>query len=555
MVCRNKNSIHNKKALWYSLVLLSAMTIAVYSVGLFNGFAWDDEFIIVKNPATRQITNVAKLLFAPDVVKPYYRPLTRATYLFDYWLFGMNPSAFHFVNIVIHLLNVIFLYFVCSRVATNKVSALIASLLFAVHPINTESVNFISARNNLLSLFFSLASFLVLLRKEGKAGKWPILSAIFFFFGLLCKETAMMLLVVIALYSIPPFSPGFAARLREKAPSLLSFVFLAGVYLLLRSFALHGIIGSGSLAEGLSERLAQNYYIIPHYLKLFFFPTDLTIFHVVPKAGLFNDPVLLLAWVAIAAAIWLTVRWHNRAAIFGLLWFAVNYVPIANIVPISSWPMADRFMYIPAAGLCLVAGEFLSYIYYRYSARQLVSVGISIIVIALAAWTVKRTMDWKDDISLFKSAVRSDPASVSGHFNLGNAYLERSDFATARLEWMKTLEIDPRHSEALTQMGTFSATQGDLQKAEQYYLAALRSDPGNVMAHYNLGRLYEIKGDRQNALEQFELALKYMSVTYEEYTGEIQKRVARLRGDLNKRIGHGAESIELNQKSPKIEQP
>lgn len=540
MICQSRNSTHNKKALWYSLVLLSAVTIGIYFISIFNGFAWDDEFIIVKNPATRQITSVAKLLLAPDVVKPYYRPLTRATYLFDYWLYGMNPSAFHSVNIAIHLLNVILLYLVCSRVATNKVSALIAALLFAVHPINTESVNFISARNNLLSLFFSLASFLVLLREEGKAGRWPILSAIFFFFGLLCKETAMMMLIVIALYSISPFSSGFAARLREKAPSLLPFVFLAGVYLLLRSFALHGIIGSGSLTQGLLERLAQNYYIIPHYLKLFLFPTDLTIFHMVPKAGLFNDPMLLLTWIAIAAAIWLIVRWDNRATIFGLLWFIVNYVPIANIVPISSWPMADRFMYIPAAGLCLVAGEFLSYIYYRYSAKQLVSVGISIIVIALAAWTVKRTTEWKDDISLFKSAIRNDPASAAGHFNLGNAYLERSDLTAARLEWMKTLEIDPKHSEALTQIGTLSATQGDLQKAEQYYLAALRSDPGNLMAHYNLGRIYEIKGDRENALEQYELALKYVSVTYEEYTGEIQKRVARLRGDLKKSIEHGA---------------
>ncbi|MGO8989653.1 MAG: tetratricopeptide repeat protein [bacterium] len=542
MICQSKNPIHNKKALWYSILLLSAVTIAVYSVGLFNGFAWDDEFIIVKNPATRQITSVAKLFLDPDVVKPYYRPLSRATYLFDYRLFGMNPSAFHSVNIVIHLLNVILLYLVCSRVATNKISALVAALLFAIHPINTESVNFISARNNLLSLFFSLVSFLILLRNEGKAGRWPILSAIFFFFGLLCKETAMMMLIVIALYSIPPLSSGFAARLREKVPSLLPFVFLAGVYLLLRSLALHGVIGTGSLAEGLLERLARNYYIIPHYLKLFLFPADLTIFHVVPKAGLFNDPMLLLAWVAIAAAIWLIVRWRNRATIFGLLWFVVNYVPIANIVLIPSWPMADRFMYIPAAGLCLVAGEFLGYIYSRYSAKQLVSVGMSIIVITLAAWTVKRTMEWKDNISLFKSALKNDPASTVGHFNLGNAYLERNDLAAAKFQWLKALDIDPGYSDALTQMGTLAATQGDFDKAEKYYLAALHSapginDPDKAMAHYNLGRICEKERRPFEALQHYNLFLEKVSVFYAEYKPDAEERAARLRRDLTNSTG------------------
>ncbi len=532
MISQDKNSIHKRNALWPLLLVLSAVTIGVYSVSFFNGFVWDDEFIIVKNPALRQVTSVANLLLAPDVVRPYYRPLTRITYLFDYWLFGMNPAAFHAVNVVIHLLNVLLLYLVCCKIATNRAFAFITALLFAVHPINAESVNFISARNNLLSLFFSLASFLLLLRGDGRWGKWLILSAMLFFFGILCKETALMVFVLIAVYSLSPFSSRFVEGLREKALSLLPYLLFAGGYLVLRSYALHGIMGTGAIANGLATRLGQNYYIIPHYLKLFLFPIDLTVFHVVPKAGFLDDPMLLLAWVAILVVIWLIVRWHNRAAIFALLWFAVNYLPIANIVPIPSWPMAERYMYIPAAGFCLVAAEFLGYIYSGSSAKQLVWVGTCVIVVTFAAWTVKRTMVWKDDISLFQSAIKNDPASAVGHLNLGNAYLDRSDLIEARLEWMKTLEIDPRHSDALTQMGTLSATQGDFQKAEQYYLAALRSDPGNAMAHYNLGKLYEVEGNRWNAVEHFELALKYMSVTYGEYTEEIEQRLARLRANL-----------------------
>ena len=155
--------------MWSAFLVLSAVTMAVYWVSFFNGFVWDDEFIIAKNPAIRQITSLPDLLLSPDVVKPYYRPLNRATYLLDYWLFGMNPLPFHAVNIVIHLLNVFLLYLVCCKVATDRVSAFIAALIFAVHPINTESVNFISARNNLLSLFFSLGAFLTFILHKSKS--------------------------------------------------------------------------------------------------------------------------------------------------------------------------------------------------------------------------------------------------------------------------------------------------------------------------------------------------------------------------------------------------
>ena len=106
------------------------------------------------------LRNVPEVLLAPDLIKPYYRPLNRATYLFDYRVAGMNPAWYHGVNILIHLGNVILLYLLSIRLLRNWYAALVAALLFAVHPVNSEAVNFISARNTLLALFFSLASLL-----------------------------------------------------------------------------------------------------------------------------------------------------------------------------------------------------------------------------------------------------------------------------------------------------------------------------------------------------------------------------------------------------------
>src|SRR5512136_595301 len=101
-----------RKDLWVALLILVSVTLAVYSVTFFNGFVMDDEVIIVNNPQTLSLRNVPDVLLAPDLIKPYYRPLNRATYLFDYHLAGMNPAWYHGVNIIIHLGSVLLLYLV-----------------------------------------------------------------------------------------------------------------------------------------------------------------------------------------------------------------------------------------------------------------------------------------------------------------------------------------------------------------------------------------------------------------------------------------------------------
>src|SRR5512136_3084945 len=109
-----------RKDLWIALLLLASITLAVYSVTFFNGFVMDDEVIIVNNPQTLSLANVPEVLLAPDLIKPYYRPLNRATYLFDFQVAGMNPAWYHGINIFIHLGNVILLYLVSMRFLRNR---------------------------------------------------------------------------------------------------------------------------------------------------------------------------------------------------------------------------------------------------------------------------------------------------------------------------------------------------------------------------------------------------------------------------------------------------
>ena len=517
------------------MLILAAATLMVYSVTFFNNFVLDDEVIILNNPKTFSLRNLRETLLSPDIVKPYYRPLNRATYLMDYWLAGAHPAWYHGVNIAIHLGNVLLLYLVIRRLLPDRGAALVAALIFGVHPVNSEAVNFISARNTLLALFFNLASLVTFLDARERGKRVPFLSALFFFCGLLSKETALMLMVVIALYTFFPLTGREERKTwRERTLFLLPYLFLAMAYFAMRFFSLQGVVGAAIPTEGLFHRLAQNYHIIPQYLGLLLFPADLTIFHKVPQGGWFDPPWFFPAWLVLLATAGMTLRSRDRVAWFALAWFGINYLPISNIVPIPSEPVTERYLYMPAIGFFLALGMLFSRAPAQGRIRLGFCGGVAIIVIACGALTIQRNLDWRDNLSLFSSGVMKDPSSAAAHYNLGTAYMEKDDLVSARREWERTLAIDSGYADALTQMGTLAAVQGDLPTAERYYLAALQappgvSDPDKSMAHYNLGKIYEIHRQTERALQHYRRFLENVPITYLEYRPDAERRIAHLR--------------------------
>ena len=459
-----------------ALLFLALLTLAVYGNSLVNGFVWDDEFIIVNDPAVRDLSGAATLMLSPDVVKPYYRPLNRASYLFDYQLFGMRSAGFHAVNVLIHLLNVLLLFLLGLRFFRTSAPAVLAAALFAVHPINAEAVNFLSARNTLLSLFFVLSSILVF--HEGlMKGSWGrlVLSGFLWFLGLLSKEPAALAIVVMAamVFTIP---------LREKLPKmkiavLLPHLAFAGAYAVLRVLAVGGAVGSSGIIAGLPGRLAGNLIVIPQYLRFLLFPSDLNIMHSVSAPTIGDMPWLIPVWALIVFVLWLLLRTRSVPVLIGLFWFALNYLPISNIIPIPSAPMAERYLYLPAIGLWVIVAD-RGYALYRklHNSKALATVA-AIVLVLLGGVTANRNRDWKDDIALFGSVVRTDPGSSDGHFNLGNSLRDAGDLKGAEREWLETLRLDPANSGAMTQLGSFAAIKGDLGKAEHWFRAALDADP------------------------------------------------------------------------------
>jgi Tfp pilus assembly protein PilF len=188
---------------------------------------------------------------------------------------------------------------------------------------------------------------------------------------------------------------------------------------------------------------------------------------------------------------------------------------------------------MPAVGFFIVLGVLFSWIHMQGRSKQALWGITAIVVTACGILTIQRNLDWKNDLALFSSGTRNDPMSPAAHFNLGTAYRENGDLQSASREWEKALAIDPKYPDALTQMGTMAAVQGDLLTAEKYYLAALEgpqgvSDPEKSMAHYNLGKIYEKRGLPQLALQKYRQFLETVPLTYMGYKNEVEQRIAGL---------------------------
>lgn len=508
-------------------LLLVSITLAVYGNSLANGFVWDDEHIIVQNPRTRDLASIGTVLLTPDEVAPYYRPLNRASYLIDFQLFGMDPAGFHAVNLGLHAASVLLLFLLGSRLFAHRGPALLGALLLAVHPIHSEPVNFITGRNNLLALLFSLATFVSFLdahRRGSQRHAW--ISAAAFFLGLLSKEQALMVLAVIAAWLV---LPGHGKRSGAPSWSLLRPHALAlVVYATLRTIALDGAGTGPQLLDGLPERIAQNYFVLPHYLRLVLFPRDLTIFHSLPGEGS-SSIWPLAAWTIMVLGLAIAAWRRTPASTAGLLWLVANLLPIANIVPIPSAPIAERYLYVPVVGLWLLLADGLDRLSIKLARPALFTASIAVIVTVLAGRTAVRNLDWRDDLRLAASAVAVNPRSARAQFNLGVALKDAGDLRGARAAWEAASRIDPADGQTLTQLGTVAALDGDFAQAARYYRDALRSDPAISIAHLNLAKIYDRSARPAEALAHYEDFLRISDSFYAEHVPVVRQRVAELR--------------------------
>jgi len=507
------------------VVLLGVLTFLVYLNSLQNEFVFDDLGLIVKSSKITDLRNLPKILGVDG--RAAYRPIRTASHAIDYALFGLNPAGFRAVNIALHVLNGTLLFFLFRTLLRNPRPALLAAMLFVVHPIQTESVAYISGRRDLLFALFYLLGFACYVRyRESDRLRYLFLAGASYLLSLLSKEMAISLPLLCLCYdvvrSIPaaegnsPLSPLRAVaegvRTAVRRHTLLYAAGTAGLLFLVWYYVYR--INPSQQREmyggGLGPTLMTSARIVVHYLKLLIFPVTLSAdysYNAFPVSRSLGDPRALFALAILGAVAWGILRLlpSARWAAFGGLWFFVTLLPVSQIIPHHEM-MAEHYLYLPSAGIFLAAGVLLEGALVQPRRQGATVVAFTLVVALLGVRTVVRNRDWRDSQTLWTKTILTAPGSARAHINVGELALRQGRSLQAFREFQEAISIQPDDAVNRDNLGVVLLRHGMFDEAEQQFREAIRIQPRYVNSRVNLGLIYLNRRQLDEAEQEFRAA-------------------------------------------------
>ena len=504
-------------------LLLLLLAVLPYVNTLLGSFVYDDHFQIVENPYVhsfrylRQIFGTTVWSFqGAQGVTNYYRPLMMFEYLLLYQIAGPVPFTFHLANLVLHALIVWLVFVILRRLSGDRV-ALVASGLFALHPIHTESVAWIAAVTDLQLALLYLLTFLLYLRLadqgRGKGARAVMCAA--FALALLSKEQAMTLPALAMAFE--HFYRGDRAETsaRQKLSRYGPLWAVAGVYLVLRVLLLGGVASIVS-RPGLSwyEVGLSAVSLVGGYLGKLVWPFHLSAYYVFYKSSHLTDRGVLLGLAGLAAcALAFVALWRrSRLVSFGLLWMFAPLGPVLNPRWMPASVFAERYLYLPSVGFCWILGWCAVKLWNAEGPPLLRPLSRAVPVVLAAAGvlfafaTVQRNRDWRTEETLFLQTLNAQGDSSLIRSNLGGIYFDTGALDRAEHEWLKSLAAGPTNAFVLDNLGLLRTRQHRYIEALDFFERALRARPVYMNAHLNMADTLAEMGRKDEAEWQFRIA-------------------------------------------------
>lgn len=508
------------------VVLLFLLSVGCYLNTLMNAFVYDDELQILKNPYVKswhylpQIFRTTVWSFIGSAGDTnYYRPLMTMTYLALWNVFGDSPVGYHLFNILLNALVVTCVYYVGRNLFKNQWPALVAAILFAVHPVHTETVSWIAAVPDLEATLLCLLGFHVYLNSPEIPWKRQILIVICFLLALLAKEPALMLAPLLVYYEHFARESRLETTFPSKAKRYLPVCLAALGYLVLRVALL------GKLAPVLQhsqltwpQTIYSAFALITEYARLLFWPTKLSAFHVFHASDSFGEPVVLLGVGIVIITLILASVLYKRfpAAAFCIVWIGVTLAPVLNARWMAGNVLTERYLYLPSVGFCWLVGWAVKTAWDLVEAKSgaklpiratLSAIGIALVLLAVTS-TWSRNRVWRNDLTLYTKTLQTDPDSHIMHMNLGVTYYESGDFAAAEREIRRAVDLKPDSTNDLNALGCVYLEQGRLIEARDALQRAITLKPQWTDPHFNYGRLLKKMGQDDDALAEFQKAVE-----------------------------------------------
>ncbi len=573
---------------WLVSILLVLVSTAVYLPSLNHEFVWDEVTQIEQNAPKLEKSKLGlNLIFSEQhevKTKKYYRPAYRASLIIDNGLWGTTRNGFQVTNILLHAGCTLLLYYLSLlllltfNVAKGNYIAFGASLLFALHPMHVESISFVAARGDVLAALFTMGS-LYLYALSPKRVLYVLLSGLLFYLALLSKEVAFYLPFVLVGYDL------ITRRLDRN--SILGYgVFTLIIVFYFYSRAYSTIIIPGVTSDNPQENmvLAETNYGVMEFIRIFLnsylfylkkllLPYDLNPFiPYVPTSVLYSVLGFLVLAALSVTALASAFRKENITS-FCVLWVLASLGPAVMVafINIAISPLAERFLYIPSAGFCLL----LSYAIVRVSGEfRRENIGyVAVVVVSLIYMfiTVNGQSIWRDNITLWRSvATERSTNTITPKLNYGTELLKAGEYKAAKEQfelalspriaardrgksraasqlsitymlerdypnaekWLdRSFELDPTTgAEYYFQKASLALRKNDPASAERYLLKSVEINPYNENTYYLLSGIYMIKAGQEKSRDKYLVAEKWAkkSLDVAPYFAEAHLNLAKI---------------------------
>ena len=507
---------------WLLALVAAALGGIVYLNTLDHPFVYDDERTVVENASLRDPNLIALLAWER------FRPLINLTYALDFQLGELEPQGYHLTSIFLHMLHVALLFLFARTAfddsarrtasppgASSTHFAFAVAALFAVHPMMSEAVGYVSGRSEVLCGVFLIPALLAH-RRWILSGRIAWLAAALGCFVLSAgsKEVGGMwpflALLQDQLLVTPPDEDREAVRAARRRRllclhlPLIALVIAGGVFRI-RAF----VRDEALLPRSIWQNVMTEWEIIWRYLRLLFLPTDQSLVHPTQRIGSFWD---LGAWIAGLGLVALMVfAWRGRdrvpIAAFGVFWFLLLLAPSSSFVPLNEL-MAEHRVYAASSGFFLALIAFGELASRRVKARGSIAVALAVLLGVLSIATWQRNEVWRDPVTLWRDAATKAPLTWRAVVGWAQALRNEGDCEAAVPVYRRAIELQANDAGSRMNLGICHAMGKRYGEAEAYFLQALEVDPTLERAHNNLGRLAELRGDAGRARAHYLQAIE-----------------------------------------------
>jgi tetratricopeptide (TPR) repeat protein len=487
--------------------------VAAYAIAPWGALVWDDQLVARQQMA---VLHSLREVFLPPPGIPqwtyaYYRPVVVLSYLLDQALFGRGAAAGpHVTNVICHLLATLAVWLLARRLlrrlATGDIAALVAATLFAVHPIHTEAVSWVTGRSDALATMLLLPALLLLLRWVDTGSRLGFaLAPVAFLLACLSKEIALsgLLLgpaVVLAARAAGTIPAARRIALRSWLGAAAAWLGAAVLYLALRQAA--GTQGAALDAASAADLVARLLRASGYYLGKLAWPwphAHFVAWDMVP--ALF--PAVTVTGVALLVTI---LAWRRRdlprgaGVLLGMAWTLIALAPALAVAAtsVAVTPVAERYLYLPSVGLALMGGVAYDAVAARL--RPLVAgvLAASLVLAGIAA-TLVRGQVWQSDLRLWSDAVARTQCCATLFIEYGKAQFQAGNLREAEDSFRRAarLAAAPRQSAtAAYNLGVITVMGGDLPGGEALFQQAIRTDASYALPYYGVGRVHYERGLR-----------------------------------------------------------